>query len=129
MGNKRGTGPATSESPDYPAHTTKQSSDRPSDVLARLTLRPSAVIEVTKRHAPALAPEPFEDGVGAELEIDAEYQRRLAGLRRLPRHERAAALRLAREWRQLALRALREKRATARHAARSLRRLQRPQPA
>jgi hypothetical protein len=94
-----------------------------------VTLRPSAAIEVTKRHWPALAPEPFEEGVGAELEIAAEFQRRLAGLRRLPRYERAAALRLAREWRQLALKALREKRATARHAWRSLRRLQRLQPA
>ncbi len=92
-------------------------------------LRPPAVIEVTKRHSPMLAPEPFEEGVGAELEIVAEFQRRLAGLRRLPRHERAAALRLAREWRQLALKALREKRATARHAWRSLRWLQRLQPA
>jgi hypothetical protein len=92
-------------------------------------LHPSAAIEVMKRTSPALAPEPFEDGVGAELEIDAEFQRRLAGLRRLPRHERAAALRLAREWRQLALKALRERRTTARHAWRSLRRLQRLQPA
>ncbi len=92
-------------------------------------LRPSAAIEMTKRASLALAPEPFEEGVGAELEIAAEFQRRLVGLRRLPRHERAAALRLAREWRQLALKALREKRATARHAWRSLRWLQRLQPA
>ena len=56
-----------------------------------------------------------EDGA-AEAEIEAMFKRRITGLRRLPRYQRAGALRAAREWRMLELKALREKRARDRHA-------------
>jgi hypothetical protein len=66
--------------------------------------------------------EPSDAALGAadedkaeEFEIDAEFRRKLAGLRRLRRDERPFALRAAREWRRLALKALREKRTAKRH--------------
>jgi hypothetical protein len=64
-------------------------------------------------------------------EIDAQFRRRLRGLRRLPRHQRASALRAAREERFMALRALRERRIQARAARSSFLRqqLQAPRPA
>jgi hypothetical protein len=69
-----------------------------------------------------------EDGAAAE--IDANFRRRLFGLRRLPRHLRAAALRAASDERCLALRGLREKRQRERQARYALWRqqLQSPRP-
>ena len=63
-----------------------------------------------------------------ELDIEAEFKRKIAGLRRLPRRERSAALRAARTARQLALRGLRDKRARMRHAENMRRRLQKAEP-
>lgn len=59
---------------------------------------------------------PTEDTDDEAFAIEQEFGRRLAGLRRLPRRERAAALRAAREWRVLALKALRERKAGERYA-------------
>jgi hypothetical protein len=55
-----------------------------------------------------------EDDDAAAREIEAIFRRKLMGLRRLPKRERAAALRAAREERQLALHALRQRRAMKR---------------
>jgi hypothetical protein len=57
-----------------------------------------------------------EESDSAEIEAQAIFRRKIAGLRRLPRRQRAQALREAREWLAVALQALREKKATARHA-------------
>lgn len=73
-----------------------------------------AVIETTGRMHPFPGLEDLQDDGAAE--IDAEFRRRLMGLRHLRRGERAQALRAAREWRFLALKALRDKRANARRA-------------
>lgn len=51
-----------------------------------------------------------ERETAAEIEIDAEYRRRLFGIRCLPGWARAGARRGARDWRRMALKALREKR-------------------
>lgn len=59
---------------------------------------------------------PMEDTDEESFAIEQEFGRRLAGLRRLPRRERAGALRAAREWRVLALKALKERKAGGRHA-------------
>jgi hypothetical protein len=73
--------------------------------------------------------ESLEEDEGAVREIDQLFRRRLAGLRRLPRHQRAQALRAAREWRRQALRALKERRAAERHARHLLRQqLHKPAP-
>jgi hypothetical protein len=65
---------------------------------------------------------------GAELDIEHEFRRKLAALRRLPRQDRSHALRAARDSRQLALKALHEKRAWDRLARKWLRRLRVPEP-
>lgn len=94
-----------------------------------LGLRTAAAIEATTRHAVLPDGKDVEEDQGAEREIEGEFRRKLAGLRRLPRHERHHALRAAKDTRLHALRILREKRAWARHAQRALRRLQKLQPA
>jgi hypothetical protein len=66
-----------------------------------------------------------EDGEG---EIEMMFRARLSALRRLPRHEKAAALRAAREWRTGAMKALREKRAARRLARHRLWQAQQPMP-
>jgi hypothetical protein len=60
--------------------------------------------------------DPADDSEAAVIEIEAEFRRKLMGLRRLRRRERALALRAAREWRSFALNALRERRLRDRHA-------------
>jgi len=94
-----------------------------------LGLRMAAAIEATARHSASPVGKNVEEDEGAELEIEDEFRRKLAGLRRLPRHERPHALRAAKDTRLHALRILREKRAWARRAQRTLRRLKRLQPA
>ena len=69
-----------------------------------------------------------EEGDEEDQAIAAEYQRRLAGLRHLPRAARAGALRAAKQWHQGALRLLRDKRAAARQARRLAQRWQLPPP-
>ena len=69
---------------------------------------------------------PLDEDGGAEFEIDAEFRRRLTGLRRLRRRDQPQALRAAREWRRIALKALREKRIRDRHARYMQRRQMRP---
>ena len=60
--------------------------------------------------------EPLEESDATANEIAAAFRRRLAGLRRLPRHERIAALKAARELKLASMRSLVERRATERHA-------------
>ena len=60
--------------------------------------------------------------------IEEEYHRRIAGLRRLPRQVRAAALRAARDTRASALLALRQKRLLARHTRQIINRARRAGP-
>jgi hypothetical protein len=88
----------------------------------------AAAIELADRRnsMPDLGPD--EEGEGEELEINAAYQRKLLGLKHLPRAERAAARRNARQWRKAALNALHEKRAGARHARHRLRQLRMASP-
>jgi hypothetical protein len=89
--------------------------DQPIQIPSPLrALSSAAAVEATRRGLPFLPFEPVEEGAAEALEIEATFRRRLGGLRRLPRHERSAALRAAREWRLFALKALREKRARER---------------
>jgi hypothetical protein len=113
MENDHGTGPATPESPATSAYE----KDR--------QIRASAVGAFGSRFTPL---EPTDGDESADAEIEAQFKYRLVGLRRMPRHQRAAALRATREWRQLALKALREKRERERHARHLLWRSQLPPP-
>jgi hypothetical protein len=113
--NDTGAGPATVESPSSPASKTEEKSIDQSTPLADFKSAHREIMDV------AGFLEPIEEGEGAELEIEAEFRRRLAGARKLPRHARAGARREAYEWRKAALRALREKRLLERTALRSMR--------
>ena len=85
-------------------------------------------IEFTRIGSFPIGPPPAEDGDAGETEIKAMFQGKLMALRRLPRHERAAALRAAREWLLLAMKALREKHARDRYGKYVQWRLQNPRP-
>jgi hypothetical protein len=122
-GNDRGTGPATLVSPEFPAIKSDEQPERHSDAFVRSAPTAITTPEPTKDPLPPSGEEEIEEGAGMERDIEDEFRRRLAGLRRLPRAARPHALQLAREWRQLALNGLRDKRAGARHARRALRRL------
>jgi len=122
--NERGTGPATPVSPATSA--SEQSRPDKFQAVARTILNAAAAIELTRRDFLSLGSDaPEDDGA---TEIEAEFRRKIAGLRRLPRQQRAAAVRAAREWFLVALSALREKRARDRHARHMLRRQQRRSP-
>ena len=122
MGNARGTWPATPVSPDYPA----KESFSPSETRRGFFLLPmfaDAGAETTHFSDLPVDAEPCEDGEGEALDIEATFKRKLMGLRRMPRRERAATLQAAREWRRSALNGLREKRSILRYARHMLRRL------
>jgi hypothetical protein len=110
--NERGTGPATPVSPASSASEIDKPSDRRPITSQRLSQ-----IEVELRHKSDES-DPLDDSDAAEIEIEAEFRRKLMGLRRLRRRERAQALRVAREWRSFALNALRERRLRERQLVR-----------
>jgi hypothetical protein len=110
--NDHGTGPATSASPAASANTNETSEKNRSSLPIQLHL---ARNEVTRPGMPSGGLEPDEDSDGADAEIEVIFRRKIAGLRRLPRRERAQALREAREWLAFARTALRAKKAAARH--------------
>lgn len=116
MGNRRGTGPATSVSPVSLANKIDEMPESRAPLHPRLHLVKTAT-EVT-RASPRLDLSAAIVDEGAETEIDSVFRRAIAGLRRLPRRERPHALRAARDARTLALKALREKRARERDADR-----------
>jgi len=124
MGNDRGTGPATSVSPDALAN--EQSRSDKFLAVARTIFSSAAAIELTQQDYPSLGSEATEDD--GTTEIQDTFRRMLMGLRQLPRQERAQALRAAQEWRLYALNAVREKRARDRYARYMLWRLKRPAP-
>lgn len=118
-----GVGLAAPRSPAFLASTSERSLNRPPIGCARSPWHSAAALETTRRaRLPDL--EPFDEDEGAVREINQLFRRRLAGLRRLPRDQKAHALRAAREWRRQALRALKERRAADRHARHTLRQLQ-----
>jgi hypothetical protein len=108
--NDRGTGPATSVSP---AHSASEIDKPPKYLPAAPSVSP---LESELPRSPSVEAEAFDEGDAAEMDIENEFRRKLMGLRRLRRRERAQALRAAREWRSFALNALREKRLRERQA-------------
>ena len=114
-----GAGPATVRPPSIQAAKTEEArvSNRP--LLLDFTSAGREIIDIGG------FVEPIEEGEGAELEIEAEFRRKLHGSRFLPRKARAGARRAAREWRRAALSALREKRLLERATVRALHRTRR----
>lgn len=128
MENDPGIGLAAPRSPARQASTIEGLSEGQSGRRARSPWAGAAAVEITKRTVCWPELEPIEAEEGAMREINEQFGRRLAGLRRLPRNQKAHALRAAREWRRQALRALKERRATRRHARHGVRQLQKPAP-
>jgi len=85
-------------------------------------------IEFTGSRPFAIGPRPADEDDAGEVEIKAIFREKLMALRRLPRHERPAALRAAREWFLMAMKAAREKRARDRYGKYMLWRIQAPRP-
>jgi hypothetical protein len=75
-----------------------------------------AAIEVLRGAASSDEQEPVDEPDSPEAEIQAIFRTRIAGLRRLPKRERAQALRAALEWLWFAEAVLREKRMIQRYA-------------
>ena len=94
------------------------------DAFARFK---SAAIEFS-HHGVASTEEPSDETDNLDTEIQTIFRRKIAGLRLLPRRERAQARRAALEWLWFAMTDLREKRAHARYARYVLRRQQIPPP-
>jgi len=88
----------------------------------------AADLELTRDGLFSIGPPPADDDDAGETEIKAVFQGMLRCQRRLPRHERAAALRAAREWFLMAMKAAREKRARDRYGKYMQWRLQIPRP-
>jgi hypothetical protein len=88
----------------------------------------NAATQFTMRVANAGTSVAAEEAVDAELDIDREFRRKLASLRRLPARDRIHALRAAKDARRQALNALRERRRTARYAKHRARLEQKPAP-
>jgi hypothetical protein len=88
-----------------------------------------AVRQVAMRHPPDGFDLPAsDDDAGSTVDIDAIFQRKLAGLRYLPRSARSAAYRAARDERDLALRGVRERQSAKRHVRKLLVQQQAPAP-
>jgi hypothetical protein len=84
--------------------------------------------EWKRRVTPWVGPAPAEeDDDGAEAALRTLFRQKIADLRRLPRHQRAAALWAAKMWLAIELKALREKRARERQG-RYMQWLQNPAP-
>lgn len=128
MGNRRGTGSAPLGPPAHVAIQSDRTSERRSVVPAWLRFTAPAVNEITRHRVPEIEPDDGADDRTPELDIEAEFNRKIAGLRRLPRRERPAALRAARAARQLALRILRDMCAGRRRADHMRRRLRNAEP-
>lgn len=110
MENKRGIGPATPVSAALSANEKRKEDGDQAFTLIKFN---PAAPEVTRRDFLPAELMSTEEEDNPDVEIQLIFRRKIAGLRRLPRHQRAQALRAALEWLWSTLAALREKRAYA----------------
>jgi len=125
--SNRGSGPAPSTSPVYPANKNDEAAEKRSNPVIRTAFRAATVLELPNRNEQLVREELSDEDAGAEAGIEADFRRKIAGLRHMPRHERSHALRAAKEARQLAFKALYDRRAAHRHAKHLLQRLRTPE--
>jgi hypothetical protein len=123
MESNRGAEPATLVPPVSLANKLTGEEDRPSNSRRRFIAFENAQMEVTHGLSERLVLPDNECDESASAEIDAIFQRKLAGIRRLPKHERSSARRAAMEERAMAHLALRRKREATRQLRRFLLRL------
>jgi hypothetical protein len=110
--NEPGTGPATPASPSVSAsHIRKEDESRP-PTFTKIGREASGLTLRDLLSADLISP---EEEASPEFEILKTFRLKIAGLRRLPRHQRAQAIRVALEWLSAMMKGLREKRAYARH--------------
>lgn len=117
--NDRGTGPATSESPDPSANQSGQAVHVAPSAFFRVGSTAAFFAAADQDSAPA-ATGVVDEFEGEEDGIEDVFRRKLAGLRRMHPRDRAAALRAARLERLLSLRVLRERRAAQRRLRHAL---------
>ena len=129
-GNNRGTGPATSVPRDDQAIEKANGNEQPIPFHPCSETKSGEEQTEWKRHdTPWIAPPPAaEDDDGAEAALRTMFRQKIADLRRLPRHQRAAARWAAKLWLAIELKALREKRARERQGRYMQWRLQNPAP-
>jgi hypothetical protein len=108
-------------SPVYLASPNSRRNEHQASPLNRAVL--TAAAELTRVNPNCPAPPIIEPDEPGEVEIEMTFRRTIAGLRRLPRRERPAAVQAAKDTRMMALKVLREKRAYKRQAEYMLRKL------
>jgi hypothetical protein len=123
MESDRGAEPATLAPPVSLAKKIIEKTSGPASSVSRLIAFDYAETEVTRGQAPSLILPDDECDAGAMAAIDTTFQQKLAGIRRLPKHERPYARRAAKDERASALRALRDRRSATRQFRRYLLRL------
>ena len=110
--NEPGTGPAPPVSPALSAdENQKEDENQP---VALIRLKPVAA-ELTDRDPLPTDFMAADEQGSPELEVLVIFRRKIGGLRKLPRQQRAQELRAALEWLWSTMAALREKRSYARH--------------
>ena len=122
--NDAGTRPATSVSPAFSAHQNQKEEYQPRAVVKIMP----AVTELTRRDILPVEPFSTEEEDSPDVEIMKIFRRKIAGLRRLPRQQRAQAIRAALEWLWSTMAALRKKRLYERHARRMILQMKRIWP-
>jgi hypothetical protein len=123
----RGTEPAALVSPDSQANKNSETIAPQSAAIMRSSFRMAAAIDLARRSPAKDNKYEIEDDA-SDLDIEAEFRRRLSALRRMPQRDRAHALRAAKTQRQVALKVLQEKRAYDRARKYALRKQQAPSP-
>jgi hypothetical protein len=119
-----GTGPANPVSPSLsPANENQEDERRP---FVPIHFKPVAA-ELTGRDCLFAELMSSEEEDCPEFEILLAFRRKISGLRKLPRHQRAQEIRVALEWLLSTMKGLREKRLYARHA-RNIQRQHRQMP-
>jgi hypothetical protein len=122
--NDTGTGPATPVSPALSAHQNQKEEFQP--------VAPNkfwmAANELMHRDILPVDPIAGEEEDSPDFEIMNIFRRKIAGLRRLPKHQRAREIRAALEWLWSTMAALREKRAYARSRRHTLWQIRRARP-
>jgi hypothetical protein len=110
--NDTGTGPATPVSPALSATENRKEDEH--QPITLITFR-SETDELTRRNLLPADLMPVEEEGSPDVEILKIFRRKIADLRRLPKHQRAREYRAALEWLSATMNALRDKRAYARH--------------
>jgi hypothetical protein len=122
--NELGTGPATPVSPAHLASENREEGEKQPAASIRFM---AVATELTGCDLLAAEIMSAEEEGSPELEILLIFRRKITGMRRLPRQQRAQAIRAALEWMWSTMAALREKRAYGRHRRHIIRQFPTPE--